>query len=142
MLIAMIGVVAFASCDVVSRVIIWNPDEKREVIVKYGLEHRESSFWSNSDTLVATSLDNQKDSAIIINKVDSTTYRFQIPENHCVELQPKSFGTPIEQIGIIEKRRPQVVNINGQDWKKLKRAGIVETKGVLFIREINVYIGE
>ena len=126
-ILAFSTLLCFSSCDITYYVAVNNYGQKNKVTVNYN--NSQTSAWHDSDTLSAERLDKSSDTLLTRTNIDSTTYSFVIPAHHQVELQPKSLGTPIRSVTFQADNDSTItVNFWNNDWKQLKRKGVIETK--------------
>lgn len=130
--IILASTLVLVSCDIVYQVAFHNyGHESSKVVVEY-----QGGLWDN-DTLSATRFESEFDTMIIRTNIDSNTYYFTAPIRSQVTLQPKSIGTPITKISFeTEADTTVTVELFGENWKKLRKEGVVETKGFYFIHTI------
>ena len=127
------------SCDYTMYVALRNYREPAKVCVTYpkaGL-----ILWNN-DTLLLKHINTPTfDSSLIRLNASDSSYCFIAPKGKEVALQPISFDKPpINQIRIFNSP-DSVLTVNIEDrkeFKKLKKAGIIQTRGFIFTYSIFV----
>lgn len=127
------------SCDYMMYVAVRNYREPAKVCVTY--QKVGNTFFDNDTLQLKNIYTPTFDSSLIRQNASDSSYCFTAPKGYEVALKPVSLGTPIQQIKIFNSPDSVLtVNLWGdrKEVKKLKKAGVIQTKGWIFTHTIIV----
>jgi hypothetical protein len=127
-----LSVFTFAACDPVGRIVVNNYGKPNAITVNY-LQHQ--GMGAYNDTLIAKQIENETITIkIVCRNIDSTHYKFIVPNNYQVELMPRGLGNPIKEV-VFETDKDSIVVVKfvGKDLWDLQKKGIVKNKSLTTI---------